>query len=535
MANRYKKTLCKYCDSELNSVNFSRHLKRRHGNEREIQNIFGTERSPQEIRQLVTLVRNQGNLDAALQGSIIPKKVKKNENIQNSEFEICKYCNGFYKRSSLTRHLRTCFSKPSDVQGENLISSLIYRMSLSKYCAYISKLSVTEFVFKRMNPDIITETAIGDPLVAQFAERLFQSKKTNRSLYVISNRIRECGRFLIEVKNIIDARDMLAVLKGSNYDACLNTIKVLAKFNAEKRFYGVPSLALHFGTTLMNLASLAKRLIIQGKFPTHAIIPDDQTSRRRLTAEFLEDLEKFYFIVKDQWHGDAGSLALKDLTERKAKKPELLPITEDIMKLKTFLETEAEDAYKKLSGKLTKEAYYRLAEVTLALTIMFNRKRPGDVQYMEKNSYEEQIAHDINTNSKEFQASLSESEKLLTSQYRRLKSIGKGTRDAIILLPKKLQKYYTKICEIRNNQPWFPTQNVFLFVYPNGRNCINGANVIRKYAVKCGAKKPELLTCLRLRKHIATVTQVLNLQKNEVDQLAKFLGHTTKTHEEFYK
>ncbi|VEN48702.1 unnamed protein product, partial [Callosobruchus maculatus] len=45
----------------------------------------------------------------------------------------------------------------------------------------------------------------------------------------------------------------------------------------------------------------------------------------------------------------------------------------------------------------------------------------------------------------------------------------------------------------------------------------------------------QLLTSCRLRKHIATVTQLLNLQTNEIDQLAKFMGHTSKTHESFYK
>nr|CAH7730174.1 unnamed protein product [Callosobruchus chinensis] len=49
------------------------------------------------------------------------------------------------------------------------------------------------------------------------------------------------------------------------------------------------------------------------------------------------------------------------------------------------------------------------------------------------------------------------------------------------------------------------------------------------------ARYPKLLTSCKLRKHIATVTQLLNLQSNEIDQLAKFMGHTPKTHESFYK
>lgn len=70
---------------------------------------------------------------------------------------------------------------------------------------------------------------------------------------------------------------------------------------------------------------------------------------------------------------------------------------------------------------------------------------------------------------------------------------------------------------------------------PGSDRYLEGCNIVRKFGRRCGAKKPELLTCVRLRKHIATVCQVLNLQKNEIGQLAKFLGHSQKTFEEYYQ
>jgi hypothetical protein len=70
-------------------------------------------------------------------------------------------------------------------------------------------------------------------------------------------------------------------------------------------------------------------------------------------------------------------------------------------------------------------------------------------------------------------------------------------------------------------------------MYPKSQKWIDGCSAIRKYAKLSEAAKPELLTSCRLRKHIATVTQVLSLRDNEVDQLAKFMGHTTKTHQKF--
>ncbi|KAJ8929612.1 hypothetical protein NQ314_017689 [Rhamnusium bicolor] len=51
-------------------------------------------------------------------------------------------------------------------------------------------------------------------------------------------------------------------------------------------------------------------------------------------------------------------------------------------------------------------------------------------------------------------------------------------------------------------------------------------------ARKCGA---ENLTSTKFRKHIATNLQLLCMEENEMEQIATFIGHTKKTHAEFYR
>lgn len=132
----------------------------------------------------------------------------------------------------------------------------------------------------------------------------------------------------------------------------------------------------------------------------------------------------------------------------------------------------------------------------------------------------------------ELASSFTENEKILTQNYKSIISIGKGSRPVTILIPRKMQKYYSLLLKFRN-EPWFPVENPYFFTYPKSKLWIDGCSVIRKYSKLSNAKNPELLTSCRLRKH--TVTQLLNLQGNEIDQLAKFMGHTAKTHESFYK
>ncbi|KAG5882547.1 hypothetical protein JTB14_007154 [Gonioctena quinquepunctata] len=60
---------------------------------------------------------------------------------------------------------------------------------------------------------------------------------------------------------------------------------------------------------------------------------------------------------------------------------------------------------------------------------------------------------------------------------------------------------------------------------------------MRKHARKAlgDASEATLLTSTKLRKHLTTMVQILKMDKNELEQLATFVGHTEKTHAQFYR
>ncbi|GLV61287.1 hypothetical protein CBL_21109, partial [Carabus blaptoides fortunei] len=62
-----------------------------------------------------------------------------------------------------------------------------------------------------------------------------------------------------------------------------------------------------------------------------------------------------------------------------------------------------------------------------------------------------------------------------------------------------------------------------------------GARSVREAANSCGAKQPALLRGTKLRKHIATVSQAMNLTENELGILADYLGHSIDIHRHFYR
>lgn len=58
---------------------------------------------------------------------------------------------------------------------------------------------------------------------------------------------------------------------------------------------------------------------------------------------------------------------------------------------------------------------------------------------------------------------------------------------------------------------------------------------IKELSNKCGAKMPSNLKSTKLRKHISTVSQLLNLDDGSVNALCKHMGHNPKVHREFYQ
>lgn len=60
-------------------------------------------------------------------------------------------------------------------------------------------------------------------------------------------------------------------------------------------------------------------------------------------------------------------------------------------------------------------------------------------------------------------------------------------------------------------------------------------DTVRRNAFPNWIKNPDAITSTKLRKYIATITQVLSLEEKELDWLARHLGHDIRTHREYYR
>lgn len=63
---------------------------------------------------------------------------------------------------------------------------------------------------------------------------------------------------------------------------------------------------------------------------------------------------------------------------------------------------------------------------------------------------------------------------------------------------------------------------------------IQGCECLGKFAEESKARNPELLCSAKLRKHVETLCQFLDLDNQELEQVPCFVGHDIRIHYNFY-
>jgi hypothetical protein len=67
------------------------------------------------------------------------------------------------------------------------------------------------------------------------------------------------------------------------------------------------------------------------------------------------------------------------------------------------------------------------------------------------------------------------------------------------------------------------------------KNPLRGPDAMRKICKKLDLKEPELIKSSNLRKYVATVSQIVDMNESEMGWLANHLGHDIHVHKQFYR
>ncbi|XP_041929786.1 uncharacterized protein LOC121693962 [Alosa sapidissima] len=240
--------------------------------------------------------------------------------------------------------------------------------------------------------------------------------------------------------------------------------------------------------------------------------------------------QEFQEVFRTMWNEAISSPALKTLAEAKWNNPQLLPFTEDVKNMHVYMDEKQKQASDKLIEEKTPKNWRELAGVTLAQIILFNRRREGEVSKMRVAAFNV-INDPLHSDVAE---ALSDLEKKLCKHFKRLEIRGKRDRKVPILLTPEMQNAMELLMKSRADCGVLEG-NVYFFARPGQDTFLRGHTYINQFAKESNAKYPERISSTKLRKHVSTLSTILNLKDTEMDQLAGFLGHDITVHRKFYR
>lgn len=515
-----KRQVCVFCEEWV--LKLPRHLENHHSNEAPVQEILSHPKKSKARAELLKIIQNEGNhkhnisVLESQSGSIIPVK-RPSGYADYRDYLPCDECFGWYISSDMWKHRKNCFvtQKSGKKSGKTLQSRCALLLPMSP----TATAELREKVLGRMrHPCRISMVARNDDLICKMGSRVLkQTKASSSTCYqTVSQKMREMARLLIRVRKENSVLTMKDCIDPRMFDVVIDAVRQEAGFNAKTGAYATPSLALKLGHSLGLCATICR---------AEAIKQEDRVMKSK--AEEFEDL------CKSEWNVEVSKGALQSLEEKRWNAPPAIPVTSDVTKVRqcVFQAIEEHKAILQEAQHPPDNTYASLAQAVLADIVMFNRRRSGEVQRLKVEDISKAKLGDSNP---EIMSSLSRWEQQLCKELTRLEIRGKRGRKVPVLLTKEMATNINLLSEKRA-AAGVKESNPYLFGIPGCDTSYRGSDCLRKFAQASGVEHPEYITSTKLRKHVATLSQLISLKENELDVLATFMGHDIKVHRHYYR
>lgn len=511
-----KKHFCIYCTKPFTKL--PKHWEQKHKTEPDIKKAMSYKKGSEQRKLIFLKLRNRGdylhNFGTYRQqkGMIVTVKATQNPN-DPDKYLPCRFCSGSYARQHLFRHMKKCRLKPTEAKSigriQNSCTVLVPPVRAS-HEGFICN------VLNHMNDDQVSAVVRRDALAIDFGcseyDRVSHSPDQYRD---VSCKMREIGRLLLKLKEKCPDKHLSDFIQPDEFYNVLDTTRQLSGWDSKKGEFGKPSLALKIGIHLKKLASIQIR---------NGILSKDEEAVRKA--------ENFIKLRENQWTGLISSHALRTLTRKKWNQPEILPVVDDLLLLNKYLKEKSQTYQERLQDDPTDRAtWYELSHILLAQIILFNRRRSGETARIHLEHYLNRSQSPLHSDVTE---SLSKFELTLCEKLVRFEVEGKRGRKVPVILTPDIKRGVDLIVQTRTSVG-VAHDNLHLFARPyfNAKSAIRAK--LGEFATESGARFPQYVTSTRLRKHVATISQILNLTESELDILCTFMGHDIKVHRKFYR
>lgn len=504
---------CVFCEKA--QLKIARHLQRKHSMERDVAYAFSFPVGSKQRKILIEGLRNKGDWQHNRMvfeegnGEIVVWK-RPSEKADIESYLPCQHCYAMFKRTELWRHEKSCRERKEERQkGKRVQKSSSHLLPLK------SGQGVQKIIHS-MQQDHVTSHIRSDEMICAYGDALFAKKGREESQHrYFAQKLRELGRFMLAAKEIDKrAKTLKDICDPANFKLAIEADRHVSNYDVNKNEYGKPSTAVKIGFSLKGATEA---------WIGHCLMDSDDKTEKAA--------KKFKELLESSWSIHVSTNAHSSLEQRRWGKEDTVPLTEDVITLQNYLRKVEDEAKAELTERVTTTAYRKLSESLLAQIIVFNKKREGEASRLTLETY---LKADTGPVNKDIYETLSPVEKQMSHRLTRLVTRGKIGRKVPILLLERTKASLDFLVEKRR-EVGILEENPFLFARLSTITNLRGCDCLRRYAEESKAKNPELLRSTRLRKHVATLCQLLDLSNQELEQVACFMGHDIRVHCEYYR
>jgi len=285
---------------------------------------------------------------------------------------------------------------------------------------------------------------------------------------------------------------LMEAIDGLHFDKIIQGVHNLCEPEVDQRgrtLFRKPSLGLRLGHSILKCAHIKRGMAI-----------------RLNDALAKDEADRFINLHVGEWADAVSTTALTSLKLLKDRKADTLPSTSDLVKLQKYQKEQISMLTCQLSTAPDAQTWRRLAEIILTRIVVFNKRRGGEASKLLLSSYVDRPNWKADGNV-EFQNSLKPMERQLLSRMDLVFIPGKRNRRVPILITSDVQKAMDLLVSLRG-QCGIEESNPYFFASASTHGHLSSWLILNKVAISAQLEKPKLVTSTRLRKYIATVSQV---------------------------
>jgi len=414
-----KVNYCVFCDKEIRSK-ISRHLLTTHRGHQRVADILKMEKRSKMRMNALHLLANEGNLKhntAVLKsgnGKIVVSHRDKFGHSKHKPLDYvpCSQCHKFILKKTLWIHSRKCVNSTYCSTGEerlksdNVVHCKKFGYAVKQSKAFLSALVVNEDeeilkeVLARMRDDEMKQVVMEDTLIRRYACLRGESlgpkeyQKLN-DMNRVCQGARTLARLVVECRKKLPGVSLSTLLTPENMNLIVECSKKMA--------YESPKPAATLGSTIGY--ALMQAVITK----ISECVKQNDVSEADRTRQFKE-------IFRSEWNYRVNSQGVRMRNRQKRNKIPAIPITQDLIKVRTYIQAEVSQAMCRLQRDQQATDWTWSAKLVMTRLIMFNKRRRAEVKDMTVADYVERPNWHTRENG-ELQMALSQSDALLASRY----------------------------------------------------------------------------------------------------------------------